>query len=103
MGLYFAAGHLHIFVAVYVVLNFAVLEGKPFDGVLRKCASDPERVEAYLEVPPCPDDIPKCSASSNHCASLEILPFASANRSLYQIALSWFTGYREGYNMVCYV
>ena len=61
-----------------------------FDGVLRPCPSDGARVDAYLAPPPCPPEAPLCRASSNHCAGLEVLPGGA-------LALSWFTGYREGW------
>lgn len=63
----------------------------PFDGALRPCKSDPERVDAWLAAPPCPSEVKECKASSNHCASLEMLPSGA-------LALAWFSGYREGWD-----
>ena len=63
---------------------------KPFDGVVRQCPTDALRHDAYMIPPPCPSRVKECKASSNHCASLAKLPTGG-------LALSWFSGYREGW------
>eukprot|EP01043_Picozoa_sp_COSAG02_P011711 COSAG02_NODE_437_length_22340_cov_46.269952_2_plen_327_part_00 len=62
----------------------------PFDGVVRPCPLDALRHDAYMIPPPCPARVKECGASSNHCASLAELPTGG-------LALSWFSGYREGW------
>jgi predicted neuraminidase len=60
-----------------------------FDGILRPCPTDPFRIDAYITPPLCPPAATLCKNSSNHCANLEIV-----HGNLF---LSWFSGYREGW------
>ena len=52
-----------------------------FDSVLRPCSDDQRRVDAYLVPPPCPSSVSQCVNSSNHCASLQVIPHPNGTDS----------------------
>ena len=66
----------------------------PFDGKRRACPTDPGRVDAYMIPPQCPA-VTDCKVSSNHCNFLEAIPAKFGGG----LALAWFSGYREGWDL----
>jgi hypothetical protein len=78
--------------ATVVAATVAVTPAGPpaFDGRVRACITDPLRQDSYMVPPACPEHVRGCKESSNHCASLAVLPSGG-------VALAWFSGLREGW------
>lgn len=75
--------------ALVAALVVVMGDGPAFDGTVR--VEEPGRESAFMIPPPCPAGTP-CKASSSHCASISVLPGGA-------IALGWFSGYREGWDL----